>query len=232
MTLRIRLILLTTAVVVVLFGISEWLSFEYTASLLDKHEAILRETADHTVALERLQATRDRMFVSVTSMRILHAAGTLLIAVAALNYLWYRVIYRPIQRLLAQINSMSRGTWQTAAIPVKRNDEIGQLTSAFNDLGGQLALSFRYVRTSAKLAALALIGGRISRRIAAVRSDLAASAQVLRRRPSRGARAGAEVLTAADLELAELEAQIEKAFDDELAAASAAAPERTEERVS
>ncbi len=220
MTLRIRLILLTTAVVTVLFGISEWLSFEYTTALLEKHEAILRETADHTIALRRLKDTRDSMFVSVTTMRILHAAGTLFIAVAILNYVWYRIIYRPIQRLLSQINIMGRGTWHTA-IPVKRKDEIGQLTTAFNELGEQLIANFRYISTSSKLAALALIGSRIVSRVASVRSQLALSRQTMQRGSDRNVRAGLVALADAETELMNVEAQFQKAFDDELVAAAA-----------
>ena len=56
MTLRLRLMLVTSAVVLFLFGISEWLSYRHTAALLEWHEAILVETADHAVALERNSA--------------------------------------------------------------------------------------------------------------------------------------------------------------------------------
>jgi HAMP domain-containing protein len=84
------------------------------------------------------------MFLSVTTVRVLHAALTLVIAVAALNYVWYGIVYRPIQRLLTHINSMGRGTWHSP-MPVKRRDEIGDLTSAFNDLWQQLTASFNHI---------------------------------------------------------------------------------------
>ena len=51
MILRLRLMLVTSAVVLFLFGISGWLSYRHTAALLEQHEAILVETADHAVAL-------------------------------------------------------------------------------------------------------------------------------------------------------------------------------------
>jgi HAMP domain-containing protein len=218
MTLRVRLILLTTIVVAVLFGISEWLSFRHTAALLDQHEAILRETADHTIALRKLEATRNSMFVSVTTMRILHAVGTLLIAVAILNYVWYRVVYRPIQRLLSHINVMRLGTWHTA-IPVTREDEIGQLETAFNDLGRQLQSNFRYITASSKLSAMALIGHRMLRRIASIRSQLSVSVQNIRRN-DRGVRTGLEILTVVDSELGDLSTEFQQAFDAEVAAAA------------
>lgn len=223
MTLRLRLILLTTAVVTVLFGVSEWLSFRHTAELLEQHEAILRETADHTIALRKLEATRNSMFVSVTTMRVLHAAGTLLIAVAILNYVWYRVVYRPLQRLLSHINVMRLGTWHTP-IPVTRHDEIGQLETAFNDLGAQLQSNFRHISASSKLAAMALIGHRILRRISSIQNQLAVSVQNLQRRNDRGLRTGLEILTVVDSELGSMSSDFQQTFDAELAAAAAAPP--------
>jgi HAMP domain-containing protein len=216
MSLRIKLILITTAVVTVLFGVSEWLSFQHTAQLLDEHEAILIETADHIVALQRLRATRDRMFLGVTTIRVLHAALTLLFAVAALNYVWYGVIYRPIQRLLSHINSMSRGTW-LSFMPVKRHDEIGELTGAFNDLGQQLTLTFQHINSASKLSALALIGGRFVRSITSVRSEIAAAVKCLDRGTNAERSTGMEILTAVQTQLDELEERFEKEFDLEFA---------------
>jgi hypothetical protein len=56
-------------------------------------------------------------------------------------------VYRPIQRLLAQINIMGCGTWKSS-LPVNRNDQIGELTTAFNLPGQQLTSSFEYINTS------------------------------------------------------------------------------------
>jgi HAMP domain-containing protein len=219
MSLRIKLMLITTAAVTVLFGLSEWLSYRHTAALLDQHEAILIETADHTVALQKLKATRDRMFVSVTTVRVLHAVVTLLVAVATLNYVWYRVIYRPIQRLLANINSMGRGTWHSS-IPVKRHDEIGELTVAFNDLGRQLTSSFEHINSATRLSAFALIGGRLVRHVTSIRSEIAAALNCFDRGTDAGHRMGVEVLAAVQSQLDRLEERFQKDFDDEFSATS------------
>jgi HAMP domain-containing protein len=219
MSLRIRLILVTTAVVTVLFGISEWLSYRQTAALLDEHERILVETSDHTVALQTLRATRARMFLSATTMRILHAAGTLVIAVAILNYVWYRVIYRPIRRLLSQINIMGRGTWKSA-LPVKRNDEIGELTTAFNDLGQQLTSTFHHINTSSKLSALALVGSRLVREVRAVREQIVSSTRSLEGCTGPAIETAITTLTEAHGHLERLESQFQKDFDEELSAVS------------
>ena len=217
MSLRIRLILITTAVVTILFGVSEWLSFQHTAALLNEHEAILIETADHTVALQKLQHTRDRMFVSVTSLRVLHAVLTLLVVVAAVNYIWYRIVYRPIQRLLAHINSMGRGTWHSS-IPVKRHDEIGELTVAFNELGLQLTSTFQHINSASKLSALALAGGRFVRTITSVRSDIAAAVRCFGRGTDAGRSAGMEIIGGVQAQLDGLEERFQKDFEEEFSA--------------
>jgi HAMP domain-containing protein len=216
------LTLITTAAVILLFGVSEWLSYRHITALLDQHESILVETTDHAVALEHLRATRDQALLSVTSIRILHAAGTLVLAVAILNLVWYRVIYRPIRQLLAHINVVGRGTW-THALPVERNDEIGELTAAFNDLGRQLTSTFQHINSSSKLAAMALLGGRLRREVEAVRVRIAGSARVLNNRKDTRMSAVASELGAIDERLAQLESAFQSDFDEELTAMQTAA---------
>ena len=221
MTLRLRLMLFTSVVVFILFGISEWLSYRHTATLLAEHEAILRETADHTVALEKLSATRDKLFLSVTTIRITHAAVTLIISVAALNYVWYRMIYRPVRRLLAQINIMGRGTWKSV-LPVHRNDEIGELTSAFSGLDQQLTSTFRHIATSSRLSALALIGHRLVREVNLARAGVLAATQILRdiNRRDGPTQSAMSTLNAVNSTLEHLETRFQNDFDHEVVEAS------------
>lgn len=212
--------LVTSAVVFFLFGASEWLGYQQTTALLERHEAILAETADHQVALERLRHTRNTMFLSVTTVRMLNALLTLLIAVAVLNYVWYRVIYRPISRLLAQINKMGRGTWKSA-LPVNRNDEIGELTTAFNELGGQLTSTFRSINTSSRLSALAFIGHRLIREINVARGELLAATASLQSANREGAAISAmATLESVQSRLGQLESQFQKDFDRQVLEAS------------
>lgn len=222
MSLRVRLMLISTTVVLALFGLSEWLSYWHTTTLLNQHEAILIETADHAVALERLRQTRESLLVGVTSVRLLNAALTLIVSVTVLNYVWYRVIYRPIQRLLRQINVMGRGTW-ASDLPVHRNDEIGQLTSAFNDLGRQLASTFRHINTSSRLSAMALIGHRLMREVSDARVEIGAATEVLRgaKRPDGATRSALSTLNVVNSRLARLETQFETDFDQQVAGACA-----------
>ena len=217
MTLRTKLMLITTAVVILLFGVSEWLSYRHITALLDQHESILIETTDHAVALEHLRATRDHALLSATTIRILNAAGTLVLAVAILNLVWYRVFYRPIRQLLSHMNIVGRGAW-THTLPVERNDEIGELTAAFNDLGLQLTSTFRHINSSSKLSAMALLGGRLAREVGAVRVRIAGSAGVLNHRKDPRLAAVAADLDAIDERLAQLETAFQADFDDELTA--------------
>jgi HAMP domain-containing protein len=161
--------------------------------------------------------------VSVTTVRILHAVGTLLIAVAILNFAWYRVVYRPIQRLLAQINIMGRGTWKSS-LPVNRNDEIGELTTAFNRLGQQLTSSFEYINTSSRLSALALIGTRLVREVNALRGQIAAARRSFETRTDAGDAAGITMLTAVQDRLESLETRFQRDFEHELSSMSVAPP--------
>jgi methyl-accepting chemotaxis protein len=198
------------------------MSYRHTAALLEQHEAILVETADHAVALKKLRTTRTKMFLSVTSVRVVHAALTLIISVAVLNYVWYRVIYRPVRRLLAQINIMGRGTWRSA-LPVHRNDEIGELTSAFNELGRQLTSTFRHINTSSRLSALALIGHRLVREVNVAREQILAATQILQtaNHDDGPTLSAVSTLNAVHTKLERLETQFQRDFDHEVVEASA-----------
>jgi signal transduction histidine kinase len=149
-----------------------------------------------------------------------------------LNLVWYRVIYRPIRQLLSQINLMGRGTW-TCALPVKRNDEIGELTGAFNRLGEELTDTFRHISASSKMSALALIGNRLVREVTAVRSRVAAASHILGNRKDARVAAVAADLLDIERQLQALEGRFETEFDRELAVvaagSAAAAPRAPEE---
>jgi methyl-accepting chemotaxis protein len=216
MSLRLKLILVSSSAVLILFGVSEWLSYLHTSALLDRHEAILIETTDHAVALEKLRETRSSMFLSVTTTRVLNALVTLILSVGVLNYVWYRVIYRPISRLLAQINIMGRGTWQSA-LPVNRNDEIGQLTTAFNELGEKLTSTFRHINTSSRLSALAFIGHRLMRQVNVARGQVLAAKGILLVRQADGLELAVATLDAVEANLGRLEGEFQKDFDREVA---------------
>ncbi len=163
MSLRTKLTLATTAVVLGLFGLSEWTIFHQANVFLERHQAILAGGADSAALAQFEEAKRD-LFVNLRLLTVLHAILTVLAAAALLNLLWYRLVLRPVRRLLSHINVMRRGTW-SQPIPVDRDDEIGQLTRAFNGLGEELTRAVHQFGATSKLSALALIGNRIVRRV-------------------------------------------------------------------
>jgi methyl-accepting chemotaxis protein len=164
MTLKAKLILTTTLFVVVLFGVSEWLNYRANSAFITQCKEMLEARVDHPVLLLRLEEAQSQMLARVTKLRIAHAAVTLLVAVAVLNLLWYRLILLPIRQILSHINVMGRGTW-TGSIPVRRKDEIGQLALAFNELSGTLNSTIHQFAAASKLSALALLGTRMVRKI-------------------------------------------------------------------
>jgi methyl-accepting chemotaxis protein len=201
-----------------LFGISEWLSYRQTSALLEQHEAILIGTTDHNLALAQLQETKGEMFSRVTMMRILHAVLTLIAAVAALNYVWYKLVFVPVKRLQSQINIMGRGTWH-ATVDVEGTDEISSLAVAFNQLGSQLATTVRHINTSSQLSAIALMGNRIIRQINIARGQIIAAVEMLKK-TDRKALPEIEGVTAtlegASASLGSIERHFETAFERHL----------------
>lgn len=163
MTLKTRLCVSTSIAVLALFGCSEWLSFQQTSAFLAEHEALLRN-ADSATALAVLQAEKARLFRDLTAARLLYASLSVIASVILLNLLWYRMVLAPIQVLLWHINLMKRGTW-TKPIPIRRNDEIGEIIQAYNDLGQELAFTVEQYSNASKLAALSLIGQRLIRKV-------------------------------------------------------------------
>ena len=223
MSLRLKLILVTSGIVLTLFGVSEWLSYRQTSTLLEQHEAILIATADHALALAKLQETKGKMFSHVTTMRILHAVITLLAAVVALNYVWYKVVYGRIRHLLSQINIMGRGTWN-AAIRVDGDDEIAELATAFNHLGTQLTDTVRYIKTSSQLSAFALMGNRLVRQISIARGQIVTAINLVQKseRVDDRARDGAlAALEGANSSLGSVERHFEAAFERQFEKVSA-----------
>ena len=185
MTLKAKLWITTTAAIILLVGVSEWLSYRQTAAFLDSHEAVMRQGAGPE-ALSELRANKQRLFVHLAATRVFNAAITIGALAVVLNALWYRLVLAPIGLLLGHINRMSRGTW-TGHIPVARRDEIGQLTEAFNQLGDQLTLTIHQFATASKLSAIALVTQRIARGAEIAQIRLLGIANMLRRaRPADG----------------------------------------------
>lgn len=178
MTLRTRIILSSTLVVVAVLAISEWLSYRHTLGFIQTHETQMLATGDHAASLMLLREQRSHLIVGLASLHVVHATVTVLALVIVLSVLWSRLFIAPLRRLREQINIMSRGTW-TTAIPIARNDEIGNLTRTFNELGVGLSTTVHQFATASRLSAMALLGHQVVRRIVVSTDHLCAIETIL-----------------------------------------------------
>jgi len=171
MTLRAKLLVCTDTVVLTLFGISEWHSCRQTSLLLEQHEALLGRGTDPAAALAHLQAAKIRPLASAAAARFLGAGLTVVVLTVVLGFGWHRLIALPLRDVLNHMNLMGRGTW-TKPVPVRRSDEIGELTAALNQLGQELTRAVQQFTNASTLAAVALIAQREGRRIALAREHI------------------------------------------------------------
>lgn len=173
MKLKSRLLLASTLTVLLILAISEWLSYQHTATFLMQHEIQMRTESDPAALINNLRLQEHALVTSLASLHVIHAVATVLALAVVLNILWYRWFIRRLEVLLRNINSMSLGTW-SATIPVERDDEIDQLSRAFNELGAQLTTRVQQFAAASKLSAMALLGQRMVRKIVLIKDHLEA----------------------------------------------------------
>jgi HAMP domain-containing protein len=162
MTLRTGFCVGTGITVLVLFGVWEWISLEHMSNFLEAHEAVLRQhnSADVIMAF---QDGRTQLMAELRLMRWAYALGVVPLLMLLFYSSWRSLVVARLKLLLNHINVMKRGTW-TNPIPVRRQDEIGELTAALNELGPQLSFSIHQHAGASKLSVLALLGSRFVRR--------------------------------------------------------------------
>jgi HAMP domain-containing protein len=177
MRLRTKLLLASSAIVLVILGLSEWIGYRQTSVFLTAHAKQMETEfghASHGDALKELRHGSEILFVRLATLHSFHAAFTVVALVLALNALWNRAVLRPLSELLEHLNYMRRGTWNTP-VPVRNRDEIGELTQAFNELGGQLTLTVQQFGSASKLSAMALLGQSMVRKVLSASEILRAS---------------------------------------------------------
>lgn len=185
----------------------------------------------HADLVANLRQGRETLFVRLGWVHVLHAAATVMALILVLNALCNRIVLLPIQDLLRHINYMGRGTWK-AAIPVRRKDEIGQLTQAFNELGEQLTLTVQQFAAASKLSAMALLGQTLIKKVVLATDILQATERRLRVEQADSHAIGAPALASLRVAVETLEdipARFEAEFERELglhSAPSAPKPQR------
>ncbi|MEZ5398808.1 MAG: HAMP domain-containing protein [Bryobacteraceae bacterium] len=232
MKLKTRLFLATALAVLSILGLSEWFGYNQTAAFLREHASLMKSQTHHADFVASLQQGQSALLVRLVWLHILHAGLTVLALVLVLNVLCNRIVLSPLDDLLRHINYMGRGTWK-AAIPVRRNDEIGQLTGAFNALGEQLTATVQQFAAASKLSALALLGQTLVKKVVLATDILRATERQLRDEP-----AGSDAISAPALAslrvavgtLEEIPARFEAEFDRELGLHSAASVPKPQQR--
>ena len=139
----------------------------------------MEERADHPDLLLSLQSEKRRLSSTLLWLHVLHAGAVVVGLVVVLSLTWNRLVIRRLQILLRHIHSMERGTW-TKDVAVQNDDEIGQLAHAFNRLGEQLSVTLNQSAGAERLAALALLGQRVVRRVCVALDQMYAVTAVLR----------------------------------------------------
>lgn len=218
MSLKTRLVLAASGVVLILFGVSEWLSYTQIAAHLNQWEALLEQSGARATATAHLRSEGAFLFEKLAVLWCCTAVVTCLMLLLVLNYLWRSLVETRLNELLAHIESMSRGAW-TDPVSDSRKDEVGSLTEAFNQLGDRLAFTVQQFATASKLSALAIVGQRLVRRVMLVREHLAAIRSLLgvaHQQRQEVPEAALRNLDAAAASLAVLETEFQREFDREL----------------
>lgn len=173
MKLKSRLLLATSLAVLLVLAVSECLSYWHTAAFFREHEFQMQTERDHAALVASLRVEKQNLLASLASLHVIHAAVTVLALAVVLNIVWYRLFIRRLDVLLRHINFMRLGTW-TATIPIEREDEIGELSRAFNELGKQLTVTVQQFAAASKLSAMALLGQGLIRKAALIKDHLEA----------------------------------------------------------
>ncbi len=212
MTLKSKLLLASTAVVLIVLVISASLSYHDTAAFLRQHELQMRTEPDHSALLDMLRVEKRSLLESLAVVHVIHAAATVIVLALVLNLLWYRLFIRRIEILLQHINRMRLGTW-TDKIAVEEDDEVGQLSRAFNELGEQLTMTVQQFAATSRLSAMALIGQGVVRKVLRI-ADHVEAVQAIVDRTGSGDREMAESVSCNLKEIIASLRDVPREFDD------------------
>ena len=218
MRLKTQVLIVGASTIAACFGISEMLSHQRANEFSNRYEMRILKGGDNASLLAAFRQEKQALLQESVALRLLSAVGAVPSLCVAVNLLWSRNLSRPINLLRAGMNSMSRGAWMHP-IPVQRQDEIGSLVGEFNLLGPKLTFAAHQYAAASKLAAMALIGQRVTRHTNLARSRLVEIQQLL-----SAARYGGHGVPQGALhdmgkvieELTDLAIDLDSGFNDEL----------------
>ena len=218
MKLKTQVLLVSASTIVAFFGVSEVLSYQQAAEFFAQHQRLIQQGGESEALLAALRQEKQSLLWELAALRLLSVVGAVAALSVALNLLWGRFVSRPVNLLLDRMNSMSRGVW-VQSIPVERQDEIGRLVGEFNLLGPRLTFVAHQYATASKLAAMALIGQRVTRRTNIARRRVVEIQELLseaRYLSQAVPPAAVHQMGKVAEELADLAADLESEFNNEL----------------
>ncbi len=154
MKLKTKVLLASSLVVLGVLGTAEWIGFRQTSLFLNAHETNMATEMNHGLALAELRQGGQVLLSRLATLHLIHGILTVTALVVALNMVWSRTVLGPLTELLRHYQLYEA---RKLALPVRR-DEIGELTAAFNDLGGQLTMTVHQFAATSKLSGMALFG--------------------------------------------------------------------------
>jgi methyl-accepting chemotaxis protein len=217
-SLKTKVVLISTVMIVASLGISGVLARKQAASFFAEHESRIEQGGHHEAVIGELRQERYSLLKDLAAMRLLTAGVAVCALSTTLAIGWRRRVSRPMALMSDRIRKMRLGTW-SQPIPIEQDDEIGTLLREFNELGPNLSLTAHQYAAASKLAAMALIGQRVVRRAMSARQRLLAVSETLARRPGDGQfhEIAVEQLRLVAAELEAVAVDFESEFQAELA---------------
>ena len=108
MNLKTKLLLASSAIVLVVLGLSEWIGHLQMSQFLSGHEMQMASEMNHGAVLADLQQGRQALLLRSATLHTFHGIITITALILALNALWSRTVLRPLADLLRHINYLLR----------------------------------------------------------------------------------------------------------------------------
>lgn len=187
MKLLTRLAVVTVTVVLLITGVSEWLSHRTTMRFLQSHSIEMAHDPSGDHSTRDFEARARTLGRDLAAIHLVHAVVAAMALILVLTLMWRWLVVGPIQEILAQMNRLSRSVSYKHLDP-RRLDEIGQMAVALNRLGDRLTETVGDAMTASELSALALLGGSIVRDVSLVHHQLIGAQAYLRNGKRSGVR--------------------------------------------
>ena len=91
---------MSASTIVVFFGVSEVLSYQQAAEFFTQHEMRIQQGGENEALLAAFRQEKQSLLWELAALRLLSVVGAVAALSVALNWLWGRLVSRPINLLL------------------------------------------------------------------------------------------------------------------------------------